>query len=162
MRPKRQERDIPLESIPGALDPEKVIGKRRRVPVVGTTQAGPPDRIWEELGYPVGWGDGFLEVFTNDANAYALRVVGDSMTPRLLEGEFVLVSPNSRPTPGEEVVARTLDGQVMVKVLQKLDDREAILTSLNDQYQRQILDRASLDYLHPVIGTLRRSALRHE
>lgn len=141
-------------------EPAFDVGEMSRVPVVGTTQAGPPDRIWEEYGYPVGHGDGEIEAYTSDRNAYALRVEGDSMAPRLLAGEFVLVSPNRESTTGEEVVVRTIAGECMVKVLAKIDDNEIILTSHNEHYARRIIPLVEVDIIHPIVATYRRSSLR--
>lgn len=62
------------------------------VPVVGTVQAG-DEGYWDELQYPVGHGDGFIRYPSRDRNAYALRVKGDSMRPRIKPGEFIIALP---------------------------------------------------------------------
>jgi hypothetical protein len=52
---------------------------------------------------------------SRDPNAYALRVKGDSMRPRIKPGEFVLVEPNTPPQPGRRGArahqGRPRDGQ---------------------------------------------------
>lgn len=53
------------------------------IPVVGTAQLG-SDGYWLETAHPTGSGDGKINLPTADLNAYSLRVVGDSMHPRIL------------------------------------------------------------------------------
>lgn len=36
---------------------------------------------------------GWLKIYSDDPNAYGLRVRGDSMWPRIQSGEFVLIEP---------------------------------------------------------------------
>ncbi|MGL4667546.1 MAG: hypothetical protein ACRCWR_06420, partial [Saezia sp.] len=49
------------------------------VPVVGSAKLGDQEAYVVELDYPVGNGEGYIEWYTKDPNAYALRCVGDSM-----------------------------------------------------------------------------------
>ena len=60
----------------------------RRVPVIGTTQGGFPDRAWTDGDIPVGGAEEYAECSTTDSNAFLCRVVGDSMSPRYRPGEF--------------------------------------------------------------------------
>lgn len=122
----------------------------REVPIVGTTQGGPPDRIWLETGHPVGHGDQYVEVATSDPHAYGLRVVGDSMAPRIMEGEWIVVEPSVEPHPGDEVVVRTVDGEVMVKVFVARNGDTIILDSINQAFKRITKNVAELDFMHYV------------
>lgn len=88
----------------------------RMVPVVGTAQLG-EDGYWSELGYPPGNGDEGVRALTDDPNAYALKVRGDSMEPAIREGWYVVIEPNRSTTPGEYVLVQTAAGQSMVKEL---------------------------------------------
>lgn len=120
------------------------------VPIVGTTQGGPPERAWCELGFPVGYGDQYVEVATRDANAYGLRVVGDSMAPRIMEGEWIVVEPNTEPQPGDEVVVKTVDGEVMVKVLTARHTDRVVLSSVNEAFKRITKPLNELQFMHYV------------
>ena len=104
------------------------------VPVVGTVQAG-NDGYWEELQYPTGHGDGFVRYPTKDPNAYALRVKGDSMRPRIKPGEFILVEPAAAILAGEEVIVTTTDGRSMVKVLGPRRNGMTELQSINEDHR---------------------------
>jgi phage repressor protein C with HTH and peptisase S24 domain len=121
----------------------------RMAPVVGTAQLG-PDGFWEELSYPVGFGDGYLDVPTSDPSAYALRVKGDSMTPAIRDGWFVVVEPNEPYSPGEYVVVVTTDGRSMVKELLWERDDQVVLMSVADGYGRLTLDRSNIKHIHHV------------
>ncbi len=85
-----------------------------KVPVLGNTQLG-HGGYWSDMQYPVGNGDGFLRWPSGDHEVYALKCVGDSMMPRIKEGEFVIVEPNQSFHPGDEVLVVTNNGEVMVK-----------------------------------------------
>lgn len=144
----RAARDVPKTLPPGAHK----FGAIAEVPVVGTTQGGPPDRIWEELGHAVGYSDEYLEVSTPDPHAYALRVVGSSMAPRIMEGEWLLVEPGQGAQPGDDVVVKTSDGRVMVKQLVSRHNGTIILASVNEAFDRIRLDERELQFMHFVAG----------
>lgn len=80
-------------------------GDYRKVPVVGNARLG-NGGYYEDLGYPAGHGDGFLDIPSKDPNAFALRVKGNSMAPMIMDGWFVLVEPNGSIEPGEPVLVR--------------------------------------------------------
>lgn len=84
------------------------------VPVLGNTQLG-HGGYWSDMEYPVGGGDGYLRWPSCDEEVYALKCVGDSMMPRIKEGEFVIIEPNHSYHPGDEVLVVTHNGEVMVK-----------------------------------------------
>jgi len=86
------------------------------VPVVGTAQLG-ENGYWTELGYSPGARGEGVRALTDDPNAYALKVRGDSMEPAIREGWYVVVEPNRTTTPGEYVLVQTVAGQSMVKEL---------------------------------------------
>lgn len=129
--------------------PQNGQGKAARmVPIVGTAQLG-PDGYWTELGYPPGAGDEGLQALTDDPNAYALKMRGDSMEPAIREGWFVVVEPNREPVPGEYVLAQTHDGQCMVKELLWVRGDTVALMSVNGN-ERLTFTREELDELSPV------------
>ncbi|WP_238714816.1 MULTISPECIES: S24 family peptidase [Tenebrionibacter/Tenebrionicola group] len=86
----------------------------RSVPVLGNTQLG-HGGYWNDMEYPAGGGDGYLRWPSCDEDVYALKCVGDSMMPRIKEGEFVIIEPNHHYHPGDEVLVVTHGGEVMVK-----------------------------------------------
>lgn len=90
---------------------------QRPVWVVGRTQGGFPERVWDDGGHPTGATDEFAEVSTADEHAFACRVVGDSMVPRYMPGEYALVEPGTTPDLEDDVLVRLRTGETMLKRL---------------------------------------------
>lgn len=145
--------DIAIE--PNAENPF-ALGQFREVPVVGTAQLG-DNGHWSELEYPVGHGDGYINYPTRDRNAYALRCKGDSMKPRIKDGEFVIIEPNSEPLPGDEILLKTLDGRVMVKTLLYKRDGKVHVMSVNEAHPPQAFDIADIDKIHSVAAIVKKA-----
>lgn len=126
-------------------------------PVVGTAKLG-SDGTFYELEHPVGFGDGRLRYVSRDKNAYAVRVVGDSMSPRIRSGEFVVVEPNHKISSGDDVLVITTKGQQMVK--EYLFERGGIVTleSVNAAHGRLTIPRVDIDKMHYVVATTKDSA----
>ncbi|MBI6549920.1 LexA family transcriptional regulator [Xenorhabdus sp. VLS] len=59
--------------------------------------------------------DGYIRWPTHDQDAYALKCTGNSMIPRIKEGEFVIIEPNHSYSPGDEVLLVTDADEVMIK-----------------------------------------------
>ncbi|MFW6342493.1 MAG: S24 family peptidase [Halothiobacillaceae bacterium] len=130
-------------------EPGPSVGPYKGVPIVGTAQMG-DDGYWMELDYPVGHGDGYIDAPTRDANAYALRVRGQSMAPAIRDGWIVVIEPNRDPVPGEYVMVKTTDGRSMVKELLYARPDVVSLMSVNDGYGRLNLAPDEIEKMHPV------------
>lgn len=75
------------------------------LPVLGRVAAGSPQLAIEHA-------EQWLPAALHDKADYALQVQGDSMVDAgVLEGDFVLVRVESRPSPGEMVVAWVGEGE---------------------------------------------------
>lgn len=133
------------------VDTDRIDLMTINVPVVGTAQLG-DNGHHEEFAYPVGNGDGFVKYPTRDRNAYALRVKGDSMRPRIKPGEFVIVEPNAPAEAGSEVLVKTRDGRVMVKVLNFQRAGIIELASVNEDHRPITLEESEIELMHSVAG----------
>lgn len=131
------------------------------IPVVGTAKLG-DDGHFCELEHPVGHGDGRIELSSRDANAYAVRCKGDSMKPRIKHGEFVIVEPNHSVSPGDEVLVKAKDGQVMVKELAYIRDGRAYLTSVNEAHPRISFGLDEIEAMHYVAGIAKSALWKQE
>jgi phage repressor protein C with HTH and peptisase S24 domain len=127
------------------------LGDFIKVPIVGNAQLG-DDGYWCELEYPVGHGDGYIKYAVRDKNAYALRCVGDSMKPRIRDGEFVIVEPSYAPQPGDDVMVKSVDGRVMVKTYLYTRDDRVHLMSINEAHPPQSFALHEIEKMHPVAG----------
>jgi len=129
----------------------------KNVPIVGTVEGG-PDGYLEELGHPVGHGDGLIKYPAKDQNTYALRVRGESMRPRIKSGEFIVVEPNTEPNPGDDVVVICHDGRKMVKELLYTRDGEVTLGSINNGFKPISLQLQDIQAIHYVAAIVPRGA----
>jgi len=122
--------DSPAASIEPNVEPgPPITSVARRIEIVGTAQLG-PEGFWFELD----GGDGHVETWSRDEDAYALRLKGDSMAPAIRSGWVAVCEPNHRLVPGEYVMVTTRDGQSMVKELLFENDDGVSLMSVNSAY----------------------------
>lgn len=144
VKPLHKPLDAPEESNVEPGPP--IVSTVRRIDIVGTAQLG-PDGYWLNLELA----EGFVETYSRDEDAYALRLKGDSMAPAIRNGWVAVCEPNHRLVPGEYVMVTTVDGQSMVKEL-LFENEEAIsLMSVNSAYgERRTIPRNEIDRIHYV------------
>lgn len=136
------------------------IAKEGRVPVVGNAQLG-NEGFFEALDFPPGHGDGYLNIHSDDPDAYGLRVTGDSMIPRIKNGEFVLIEPNKGYVSGDEVMVRTVAGRTMIKEFIYLRDGMYRLDSVNAEHPPIHIAESDVLEIHLVGGILKSSRFLH-
>ncbi len=141
------------------LEAAPALRPTRDVPVVGDVRGG-DNGYFEEYQYPAGHGDGLIAYPTKDANAYAVRVRGDSMHPRYRAGEFIVVEPGVEAQPGEDVVVRCRDGRKLLKVLAWVRDGQVSLLSINNGHPPLTLEADEVESIHPVAGSVPARALQ--
>lgn len=110
--------------------PEMELRPGRFVAIVGIGQGGPDGYISID-DYPAGQGDGEIFTYSPDPNAYAIRVRGDSMRPRIKSGEYIVAEPSNEAMPGDDVVVKLRSEKAMVKELLWQRDGEVSLGSIN-------------------------------
>ena len=110
---------------------------RGRVPLISWTTAG----MWADVEdpHPPGNGDEWIMTTANvGPHAFALRVQGDSMEPKVPDGSIVIIDPDRGHHHGSIVLAkRTSDQQATLKQLW-YDGATPKLRPLNERYD--ILD----------------------
>lgn len=126
------------------------------IPVVGMAQLG-TDGYFEAMDYPVGHGDGYIRISSDDPNAYALKVVGNSMEPRIRSGEFVIIEPNKTYMAGDEVLVRTVSGKSMIKVFMYARDGMVRLLSVNDAHPPLSIAESDIEKIH-FVGAISKSS----
>jgi phage repressor protein C with HTH and peptisase S24 domain len=124
----------------------------RRVPVLGTAKLG-EDGCYEYLANPAGQGGGWVEGYTSDPQAYALRVKGDSMHPAIRHGALAVVAPGRRCTLGEYVAIELRDGRKMLKELVFERTDEVVVESVNG-HQRRTIEKSDIEHMHPVTAVV--------
>lgn len=136
-----------------------ILGNPKRIPIVGRVQAG-PDGLLHVDDYHASHPDGFMLWWATCESTYALRIRGESMSPRYLPGEFVGVDPCSEVNPNDEVIVLLKSGQRLIKRLLWNRDGQACFESVNKNFQNIIIDMEDLEGMHLVIGNIPKSAFR--
>ena len=92
------------------VDPQqKPLSAGRLVPVINKVSAGYPTDF-NDLDYPVGIADDYIRCpDLHDPNAFAVRVVGDSMEPKFCQGDIVIFSPAAEVHNGDDCFVRFAD-----------------------------------------------------
>ena len=112
-----------------------------QVPVISWIQAG---ALHEALDpWPVGVSgeqDCISTGKTIGANTFALRIEGDSMYPRYMPGDIIIVDPTVRCENGDKCVVY-LNGEVTFKKFKETDD-EIRLIPLNDKYEDRVIPKS--------------------
>jgi SOS-response transcriptional repressor LexA len=76
------------------------------IPIVNKVSAGYPAEF-DDMSYPVGVADDYINCpGLNDPNAFAVRVVGDSMSPEYMAGDIVVFSPAKAVNSGDDCFVR--------------------------------------------------------
>ena len=110
-------------------------------PVINRVSAGYP-KDFTDLNYPKGVADEYVACpDLNDAEAFAARVHGDSMTPKYREGDIVIFSPAATPKSGDDCFVRFGDGHTTFKraFFESDEKGEAVirLQPRNEKYRAQ-------------------------
>jgi phage repressor protein C with HTH and peptisase S24 domain len=129
------------------------------IPVVGMAQLG-DNGHWSDLEYPVGHGDGYVDFPSRDPNAYALKCVGDSMRPRIRDGEFAIIEPGHAVEPGDDVLVKSKDGRVMIKTFLYKRAGRIHLISINEAHPSMSFADDEIEKMHYVVATTRPSMWR--
>lgn len=141
--------DIPENSSNNVEVGPPITSPTRRIAIVGTAQLG-PNGYWAGLDTTDGW----VETWSRDEDAYALRLKGDSMAPAIRSGWVAVCEPSHRLVPGEYVMVTLRDGQSMVKELLFETEDGVSLMSVNSAYgERTTLAWAEIERID-YVGTI--------
>jgi phage repressor protein C with HTH and peptisase S24 domain len=125
--------------------------KRKQIPLLGLARAG-KGGYFDDSGFPAGNGWDEIEVpGVTDQNAYALEITGDSMMPIYREGDTIIVSPAATVRKGDRVVVRTMDGQVMAKIMQRQTSKTLELASFNPNHATKVMDMKDIDWIARIL-----------
>lgn len=132
-------------------DTDNGVRNSRPIPVIGFAQAG-AQGFFDDGGFPVGGGwDTVNFPGLGDENAYALEISGDSMLPVYRDGDIVVVSPQADVRRGDRVVAKTRDGEVMAKQLQRKTASRVELSSFNPEFPLRVFSPGDLSWIARII-----------
>jgi len=124
----------------------------RLVPVINKVSAGYPSDF-NDLDYPVGVADDYVRCpDLHDPNAFAVRVVGDSMEPKFHEGDIVIFSPAAEVHNGDDCFVRfAMPHETAFKRVFFEPDNKVRLQPRNEKYSPQIIDGKRINGLYRAI-----------
>ena len=121
------------------------------VPLIGLAQAG-SGGFFDEAGLPSGDGWDAVDFPNREQDSiYALEIQGDSMLPLYRDGDRIIVSPTSSIRRGDRVVVRTVEGEVLAKVLARQTAKVLELESLNPDHENRSIKVKDLDWVARII-----------
>ncbi len=128
----------------------------RLVPVINKLSAGYPSDF-NDLDYPVGIADDYVRCpDMHDPNAFAVRVVGDSMEPKFREGDIVIFSPAAEVHNGDDCFVRfAMPHETTFKRVFFESDNKIRLQPRNEKYSPTIIDGKRINGLY-------RAVVKHE
>ncbi|MBD9530435.1 S24 family peptidase [Comamonas sp. CMM01] len=139
----------PQEVSESNVAPAAELKRARRVPVTGSVKGGDDGYLVQDNGI-----DGWVDYWTTDPHAHALRIKGDSMHPRYRAGEFVIVTPSVEAQPGRDVVVKLTNGKCLLKQLNWMRDDEVQLLSINNGYAPMTIPRSEIETIARVAGSV--------
>jgi SOS-response transcriptional repressor LexA len=151
---------VDLDALAGRLnldDPPPALADGGFVPVINRVAAGYPQEF-TDLDYPPSVADEYIRCpDLNDPQAFAARVVGDSMAPAYREGDLVVFSPNTQPQNGDDCFVRFAeDGTTFKRYF--LDDvensglaRKIRLQPINNRYPAESYNPDQITGLWPAV-----------
>jgi len=141
-----------------AANVESPLPLGQRIPVINKVAAGYP-REFTDLDYPASIADEYIACpDVADPDAFAARVVGDSMAPDYREGEIVVFSP-VLPTPaGSDCFVRLeRDNETTFKrVFFEDDGRTIVLKPVNGQYKPRRVMREDVGGMYAAAYVMRK------
>ena len=88
-----------------------------------------------------------------DPNAFALEVKGNSMAPRIENGDIIVVSPTHEVKSGDICVVR-VDDEDTVKLI-KIDEQFVHLIPLNPEYEPMVVRKRDVSFMWRVIKVIK-------
>ena len=122
------------------------------IPVINRVAAGYPTDF-DDLNYPVGFADDYVRCpDLHDPNAFAVRVVGDSMEPRFNEGDIVVFSPAAEVRSGDDCFIRFREPhETAFKKVYFESDGRVRLQPRNDKYGPQVVEGGRINGLYRAV-----------
>ncbi len=125
----------------------------RLVPIINKVAAGYPTDF-NDLDYPVGVADDYVRCpDLHDPNAFAVRVVGDSMEPKFHEGDIVVFSPAVEVHNGDDCFVRfTMPHETTFKRVFFENDKKVRLQPRNERYSPTVVEGARINGIYRAVS----------
>lgn len=127
--------------------------RRRDIPVLGSAEATRDGLIaWNDEGIMRNQVDHWISRPGNvhDVRAYGLVVRGDSMEPRYLPGETIIVSPNAVVRSGNFACVQLVTGERYIKRVYRQEGGWNLI-STNERYEPLFVADAKIAAVHKIV-----------
>jgi len=114
------------------LRPDIIKKPTHPIPILSEIPAGNP-KDYSDQDYPPGIAEDYYEFKVDDPNAFFLRAKGDCMSPYIIEGDLLLISPNDKVETGDVAIVINNKGEKEVTRVVVHKD-QIILTPDNPAY----------------------------
>ncbi len=123
------------------------LGELVNIPLLSWVQAGGMTAHDDKYPYP-GCSEEYIATDLRGEHLFALRIKGDSMTPKFLEGDIVIVNPDAQSVNGSYVIVKDIvTHETTVKQLKTYSNNLSVLHPLNPAYPD-----IELNENHQIIG----------
>lgn len=128
------------------------IAPGRLVPIINKVAAGYPTDF-NDLDYPVGVADDYVRCpDLHDPNAFAVRVIGDSMEPKFTEGDIVIFSPAVDVKNGNDCFVRFSNPHETTFKRVFFEKKDKIrLQPRNDKYPPSIVEGSRVNGIYKAV-----------
>jgi SOS-response transcriptional repressor LexA len=122
------------------------------VPVINKVPAGYPAEF-DDMGYPVGFADDYVRCpDIHDPNAFAVRVVGDSMEPKYSESDIVIFSPATDVQTGDDCFIRLTEPHETTFKRVFFEDKKTVrLQPRNDMYAPLMIEASRINGIYRAV-----------
>jgi phage repressor protein C with HTH and peptisase S24 domain len=125
--------------------------ERDMIPILSAARGGTEQTMFSED--PVGYTPRPSNL-EGIKGAYAIYMVGDSMSPRYEPGWILHVNPFKPPKPGRGVVVEKQNGAVLVKLYVGRRNNSLLFRSVNPDYPDELcIAEAEIRNMHLIVGS---------
>lgn len=104
-------------------------GRTRKIPIIALVNAGE----FERHDITKFCDEDCIEVNCKEENIFAVRVACDSMEPKFMEGDIVIVNPDRKANSNDFVIVSNGEHEATLKQL-KIFGKQSVLHPLNSKY----------------------------
>ncbi|OHB52790.1 MAG: hypothetical protein A2Y10_18765, partial [Planctomycetes bacterium GWF2_41_51] len=124
----------------------------RLIPVINRVPAGYPVDF-DDLQYPAGFADDYVRCpDVDDNHAFAVRVIGDSMEPKFIQGDIVIFSPGLEVRNGDDCFVRLAEPhETTFKRIYFESNDKIRLQPRNEKYPPMIIEGNRINGLYRAV-----------
>jgi SOS-response transcriptional repressor LexA len=101
----------------------------------------------------------WVEAVVQSPNAFAVRIKGHDLKPRIRSGEVFIVEPTRKPAPGDDVLVHLQSGEFMVLQYLYTRDDELVLGPINEDGVNAHVPDSEIVDMSVITTALRQSAM---